>query len=70
MARPPMPDAQPSMRVRLRKSHACGGQSFVVSAIGADIRLYCEKCGAKIFIDRARWRARAVEVLPVQPAAG
>ncbi len=58
------------MRVRLRKPHACGGQSFIVSAIGADIRLYCEKCGAKIFIDRARWRARAVEVLPSQPAAG
>jgi hypothetical protein len=51
------------MRVRLRKPHACGGSSFVVDATGADIRLFCEKCGAKIFIDRARWHSRAVEVL-------
>jgi hypothetical protein len=58
------------MRVRLRKPHACGGRSFVVSAVGADIRLFCEKCGTKIFIERARWRARAVELLPGDPPAG
>jgi hypothetical protein len=69
MASPPMPDPEPRMRVRLRKPHACGGTSFVVSSTGADIRLFCEKCGAKIFIDRARWRTRAVEVLPATPAA-
>jgi hypothetical protein len=65
---PPMPDPAPRMRVRLRKPHACGGTSFVVSSTGADVRLFCEQCGAKIFIDRARWQARVVEVLAL-PAA-
>jgi len=69
LAGPPIPDPEPRMRVRLRKPHACGGGSFVVGTTGADVRLFCEKCGAKIFIDRARWRTRAVEVLPAAPAA-
>ena len=68
MAGPTMPPPEPRMRVRLRKPHACGGTSFVVSSTGADIRLFCEKCGAKVFIDRARWGSRAVEVL-ASPAA-
>jgi hypothetical protein len=57
------------MRVRLRKPHACGGNSFVVGDLGADIRLFCERCGTKVFIDRARWRSRVVEILaaPVEP---
>jgi hypothetical protein len=58
------------MRVRLRKPHACGGDSFIIADLGADIRLFCERCGTKVFIDRARWRTRVVEVLaaPTEPA--
>jgi hypothetical protein len=52
-----------NMRVRLRKPHACGGDVFRVGAVGADVRLFCENCGAKIFIDRQRFRARVKEVL-------
>jgi hypothetical protein len=63
-----MPEPEPRMRVRLRKPHACGGTSFLITATGADVRLMCEKCGAKIFIDRARWQTRAVEVLPTLAA--
>jgi hypothetical protein len=57
------------MRVRLRKPHACGGDSFLVAGLGADIRLFCERCGTKVFIDRARWRSRVVEILaaPSEP---
>jgi hypothetical protein len=51
------------MRVRLRKPHACGGDEFVVIATGADIRLLCAKCGAKIFVERPRFARRVKEVL-------
>ena len=52
-----------NMRVRLRKPHACGADVFRVGAVGADVRLFCESCGAKIFIERPRFRARVKEVL-------
>ncbi|MFY9614816.1 MAG: DUF951 domain-containing protein [Candidatus Dormiibacterota bacterium] len=56
------------MRVRLRKPHACGADVFRVGALGADIRLFCEKCGTKVFIERPRFRARVKEVLdPASP---
>lgn len=51
------------MRVRLRKAHACGTDLFVVIGVGADIRLTCEGCGAKVFIERARWATRVVEAI-------
>jgi hypothetical protein len=51
------------MRVRLRRPHACGTDAFVVASVGADVRLFCIQCGAKIFIERARFEARVNEVL-------
>jgi hypothetical protein len=51
------------MRVRLRKPHACGADVFRVTGAGADVRLYCERCGSKIFIERPRFAARVKEVL-------
>ncbi|MFN2463449.1 MAG: DUF951 family protein [Candidatus Dormibacteria bacterium] len=51
------------MRVRLRKAHPCGSDAFTVIALGADIRLTCNGCGSKIFIDRARFDARVRVVL-------
>jgi hypothetical protein len=51
------------MRVRLRKPHPCGSDVFVVIATGADIRLVCDGCGAKIFVERARFAHRVREVL-------
>ncbi|MEA2647493.1 MAG: hypothetical protein QOE92_2576 [Chloroflexota bacterium] len=52
------------MRVRLRRPHACGTDAFIVASVGADVRLFCIQCGAKIFIERARFAARVSEVLP------
>jgi hypothetical protein len=55
------------MRVRLRKSHACGSDTFTVIAVGADIRLNCNGCGRKIFVERARFPNRVRVVLPAAP---
>jgi hypothetical protein len=52
------------MRVRLRKPHACGSDTFTVVGLGADIRLTCNGCGTKIFVDRARFANRVRVVLP------
>ena len=58
------------MRVRLRRPHACGTDVFVVASVGADVRLFCVRCGAKIFIERVRFEARVSEVLPETDAPG
>ncbi len=55
------------MRVRLRKSHACGSDTFTVVGLGADIRLSCNGCGRKIFVERARFPNRVRLVLPPAP---
>ena len=52
------------MKVRLRKSHPCGSDTFTVVGIGADIRLSCNGCGRKIFVERARFDSRVRLVLP------
>jgi hypothetical protein len=56
------------MRVRLRRQHPCGGDVFLVTAVGADIRLQCEKCSAKVFLERQRWPTRVREVLDADAA--
>jgi len=52
------------MRVRLRKPHACGSDTFTVVGLGADIRLNCNGCARKIFIEGARFHNRVRLVLP------
>ena len=56
------------LRVRLRKKHPCGSDVFVVAGAGADVRLLCEGCGRKIFIERARFAARVKESLGLREA--
>lgn len=56
------------MKVQLRKSHPCGSDVFTVVALGADIRLTCDGCGTKVFIERARFAARVRGVAGQDPA--
>jgi hypothetical protein len=67
VAKAPLADPAVAMRVRLRKPHACGGDTFTVAELGADIRLYCDRCRRKVFIDRARWKTRVREVIAGGP---
>lgn len=38
--------------ITLRKTHPCGGNSWRVVRLGADIGLECLTCGRKIFLPR------------------
>lgn len=33
-----------------KKVHACGGNVWVVTRVGADVKLKCEKCGRALFL--------------------
>ena len=39
-----------------RKTHACGGNEWIVVRVGADVKLKCAKCNHCIFVsvDQAR----------------
>lgn len=38
--------------VRLRRTHPCGGDTWLVDRLGADIGLRCETCGRHVMLDR------------------
>ena len=65
--------------VRLRRSHPCGGDTWLVDRLGADIGLRCQTCGRHVLIERATlerrfaafvWRGDATITAAVEDAAG
>jgi hypothetical protein len=44
--------------VQLRKPHACGGDTWRVVRLGADIGLRCETCGRRVLLPRAELERR------------
>lgn len=41
-------------RIRLRKPHPCGGYTWQVTRIGADIGIRCTTCGRRIMLPRSK----------------
>lgn len=44
--------------VRLRKPHPCGGDTWLVDRLGADIGLRCERCGRHVLVGRSTLERR------------
>ena len=58
-------------KVRTRKPHPCGGDTWLVVRTGADIKIKCQKCGRVVMLDRQdflRKRKATLERGP-EPAA-
>ena len=55
--------------VRLRRSHPCGGDTWQVDRLGADIGLRCQTCGRHVLVDRRRLERRFVAFLSRGDAA-
>jgi hypothetical protein len=59
--------------VRLRRRHPCGGDTWLVDRLGADIGLRCETCGRHVLLERPALERRILEFLrrgdPVLSAA-
>jgi hypothetical protein len=51
-------------RLRLRKTHACGGFEWKVVRLGADIGLECLKCGRRVLIPRRELARRIKGITP------
>jgi hypothetical protein len=46
--------------VRLRRPHPCGGDTWLVDRLGADIGLRCQTCNRHVLVDRRRLERRFV----------
>jgi hypothetical protein len=44
--------------VRLRRTHPCGGDTWLVDRLGADIGLRCQRCGRHVLLERATLERR------------
>lgn len=44
--------------VRLRRRHPCGGDTWLVDRLGADIGIRCETCGRHVLVERAALERR------------
>ena len=47
--------------VRLRRMHPCGGDTWLVDRLGADIGLRCQGCGRHVLLERRTLERRLVE---------
>jgi hypothetical protein len=44
--------------LRLRRAHPCGGDTWLVDRLGADIGLQCQTCGRHVLLERATLERR------------
>lgn len=47
--------------LRLRRTHPCGGATWLVDRLGADIGLRCQTCGRHVLLERATLERRFAE---------
>ncbi len=59
--------------VRLKRPHPCGGDTWLVDRLGADIGLRCQSCDRHVLVDRRTVERRLAEFVrrgdPVLSAA-
>ena len=59
-----MPGGEPVLELRvgdrltLAKAHPCGGHTWRVTRLGADIGLACEGCGRRVMLERRELERR------------
>jgi len=47
--------------IRLGRRHPCGGDTWLLDRLGADIGLRCQTCGRHVLLERRRVERRLVE---------
>lgn len=50
-------------QVRLRKPHPCGGYTWLIVRIGADIGIRCETCGRRVLLPRSKLEKQVKAIL-------
>ncbi|MDO8484004.1 MAG: DUF951 domain-containing protein [Candidatus Limnocylindrales bacterium] len=55
--------------VRLQRRHPCGGDTWLVDRLGADIGLRCQTCARHVLVERRLLERRLVEFVSRGDAA-
>ncbi len=50
--------------VRMKKAHPCGNHLWLVTRLGADIGITCEKCRRHVMLARSLMERRVKEIIP------
>ena len=50
-------------KVIMKKQHACGTNSWIITRIGVDIKIKCENCGREIMMDRLEFARKLKKVI-------
>ena len=49
--------------VRMRKAHPCGSADWVVTRVGADIKIKCLGCGRIVMLERPAFEKRLKKIM-------
>ena len=49
--------------VQMKKAHPCGCDRWVLTRVGADVKLRCGRCGRQVMMDTATFLKRRKAVL-------
>ena len=47
-------DVRPGDVLQMKKTHPCGGNTFLVLRSGMDFKIRCQKCGHEVMIPRLK----------------
>lgn len=50
-------------RIELRRPHPCGGRTWTVDRLGADLGIRCDGCGHRVLVERRRVEQRLVRIV-------
>ncbi len=50
-------------KLQMKKKHPCGGDTWTVTRLGADIKIKCLTCGREVFIPRIELNKKIKKVL-------
>lgn len=50
-------------RVQMKKKHPCGSYEWIVTRMGADIKIKCAQCGRQVMMVRADFEKNLVRVV-------
>ncbi len=49
--------------VKMRKPHPCGADTWVITRVGADIKMRCNGCGHVVMLDRQDFEKRVKKLI-------
>ncbi len=50
--------------VKLKKTHPCGNDVFLVTRVGMDIKFRCTRCGHEVMLPRKKAEKAIKQILP------